>query len=181
MQKIGKTNRNSSGILSVAVAILLCTTLLTGHVISGTMAKYVTQGTADSGSARVASFSVAATGDNDSLSLSVGGTVTYTITLNNQSEVAVKPIVSVTFTSDISNYLVVKLKNRNASSVSVSYDKTTLTWSDVSEMYPGDTEIQLPLTITTDAALPGQLSDVSSDSYTGSFPFDTQVTFVQID
>lgn len=179
MQKIGKTNRNGSGILSVAVAILLCTTLLTGHVISGTMAKYVTQGTADSGSARVASFSVAATGDNDSLSLSVGGTVTYTITLNNQSEVAVKPIVSVTFTSDISNYLVVKLNNHEASFE--SDEGKTLTWSDVSEMYPGDTEIQLPLTITTDAALPGQLSDVSSDSYTGSFPFDTQVTFVQID
>ncbi len=179
MQKIGKTNRNSSGILSVAVAILLCTTLLTGHVISGTMAKYVTQGTADSGSARVASFSVAATGDNDSLSLSVGGTVTYTITLKNQSEVAVKPIVSVTFTSDISNYLVVKLNNHEASFE--SDEGKTLTWSDVSEMYPGDTEIQLPLTITTDAALPGQLSDVSSDSYTGSFPFDTQVTFVQID
>ena len=179
MQKIGKTNRNSSGILSVAVAILLCTTLLTGHVISGTMAKYVTQGTADSGSARVASFSVAATGDNDSLSLSVGGTVTYTITLKNQSEVAVKPIVSVTFTSDISNYLVVKLNNHEASSVSA--DGKTLTWSDVSEMNPGETGTQLPLTITTDAALPGQLSDVSSDSYTGSFPFDTQVTFVQID
>lgn len=179
MQKIGKTNRNSSGILSVAVAILLCTTLLTGHVISGTMAKYVTQGTADSGSARVASFSVAATGDNDSLSLSVGGTVTYTITLNNQSEVAVKPIVSVTFTSDISNYLVVKLNNHEASSVSA--DGKTLTWSDVSEMNPGETGTQLPLTITTDAALPGQLSGVNSDSYTGSFPFDTQVTFVQID
>ena len=179
MQKIGKTNRNSSGILSVAVAILLCTTLLTGHVISGTMAKYVTQGTADSGSARVASFSVAATGDNASLSLSVGGTVTYTITLNNQSEVAVKPIVSVTFTGDISNYLVVKLNNHEASSVSA--DGKTLTWSDVSEMNPGETGTQLPLTITTDAALPGQLSDVSSDSYTGSFPFDTQVTFVQID
>ena len=179
MQKIGKTNRNGSGILSVAVAILLCTTLLTGHVISGTMAKYVTQGTADSGSARVASFSVAATGDNDSLSLSVGGTVTYTITLKNQSEVAVKPIVSVTFTSDISNYLVVKLNNHEASSVSA--DGKTLTWSDVSEMYPGDTEIQLPLTITTDAALPGQLYGVNGDSYTGSFPFDTQVTFVQID
>ena len=179
MQKIGKTNRNGSGILSVAVAILLCTTLLTGHVISGTMAKYVTQGTADSGSARVASFSVAATGDNDSLSLSVGGTVTYTITLNNQSEVAVKPIVSVTFTGDISNYLVVKLNNHEASSVSA--DGKTLTWSDVSEMNPGETGTQLPLTITTDAALPGQLSDVSSDSYTGSFLFDTQVTFVQID
>ena len=179
MQKIGKTNRNSSGILSVAVAILLCTTLLTGHVISGTMAKYVTQGTADSGSARVASFSVAATGDNDSLSLSVGGTVTYTITLKNQSEVAVKPIVSVTFTSDISNYLVVKLNNHEASSVSA--DGKTLTWSDVSEMNPGETGTQLPLTITTDAALPGQLSGVNSDSYTGSSPFDTQVTFVQID
>ena len=179
MQKIGKTNRNSSGILSVAVAILLCTTLLTGHVISGTMAKYVTQGTADSGSARVASFSVAATGDNDSLSLSVGGTVTYTITLKNQSEVAVKPIVSVTFTSDISNYLVVKLNNHEASFE--SDEGKTLTWSDVSEMYPGDTEIQLPLTITTDAALPGQLYGVNGDSYTGSFPFDTQVTFVQID
>ncbi len=179
MQKIGKTNRNGSGILSVAVAILLCTTLLTGHVISGTMAKYVTQGTADSGSARVASFSVAATGDNASLSLSVGGTVTYTITLNNQSEVAVKPIVSVTFTSDISNYLVVKLNNHEASSVSA--DGKTLTWSDVSEMNPGETGTQLPLTITTDAALPGQLSGVNSDSYTGSFPFDTQVTFVQID
>ena len=179
MQKIGKTNRNSSGILSVAVAILLCTTLLTGHVISGTMAKYVTQGTADSGSARVASFSVAATGDNASLSLSVGGTVTYTITLNNQSEVAVKPIVSVTFTGDISNYLVVKLNNHEASSVSA--DGKTLTWSDVSEMNPGETGTQLPLTITTDAALPGQLSGVNSDSYTGSFPFDTQVTFVQID
>ena len=179
MQKIGKTNRNSSGILSVAVAILLCTTLLTGHVISGTMAKYVTQGTADSGSARVASFSVAATGDNAPLSLSVGETVTYTITLNNQSEVAVKPIVSVTFTSDISNYLVVKLNNHEASSVSA--DGKTLTWSDVSEMNPGETGTQLPLTITTDAALPGQLSGVNSDSYTGSFPFDTQVTFVQID
>ena len=179
MQKIGKTNRNGSGILSVAVAILLCTTLLTGHVISGTMAKYVTQGTADSGSARVASFSVAATGDNASLSLSVGGTVTYTITLNNQSEVAVKPIVSVTFTSDISNYLVVKLNNHEASSVSA--DGKTLTCSDVSEMNPGETGTQLPLTITTDAALPGQLSGVNSDSYTGSFPFDTQVTFVQID
>ena len=179
MQKIGKTNRNGSGILSVAVAILLCTTLLTGHVISGTMAKYVTQGTADSGSARVASFSVAATGDNASLSLSVGGTVTYTITLNNQSEVAVKPIVSVTFTGDISNYLVVKLNNHEASSVSA--DGKTLTWSDVSEMNPGETGTQLPLTITTDAALPGQLSGVNSDSYTGSFPFDTQVTFVQID
>lgn len=179
MQKIGKTNRNSSGILSVAVAILLCTTLLTGHVISGTMAKYVTQGTADSGSARVASFSVAATGDNAPLSLSVGETVTYTITLNNQSEVAVKPIVSVTFTSDIRRYLDVKLNNHEASFE--SDEGKTLTWSDVSEMYPGDTEIQLPLTITTDAALPGQLSDVSSDSYTGSFPFDTQVTFVQID
>ena len=172
------TNTKRSGILTIAVAVMLCATLITGHVVSGTFAKYVSKGQPASDRARVASFSVAANGDDSELSLDYGGTATYTITLNNASEVAVNSTVSITFSSDVRNYIKASI---NGSPGALSADGKTFTWENIVSLKPAQNGVTLTLTLTTVAALPSQLSEVSSDSYSGSFPFEASVDFVQID
>ena len=172
------TNTKRSGILTIAVAVMLCATLITGHVVSGTFAKYVSKGQPASDRARVASFSVAANGDTDSLSLNFGGTAEYIITLNNESEVAVYSTVSITFSSDVRNYITASI---NGSPGALSADGKTFTWENICSLEPAQTGVTLTLTLTTVEALPSQLSEVSSDSYSGSFPFEASVDFVQID
>ena len=172
------TNTKRSGILTIAVAVMLCATLITGHVVSGTFAKYVSKGQPASDRARVASFSVAANGDTDSLSLNFGGTAEYIITLNNESEVAVYSTVSITFLSDVSNYLAASINDNTAAP---SDGGKTFTWENICSLEPAQTGVTLTLTLTTVEALPSQLSEVSSDSYSGSFRFEASVEFVQID
>ena len=172
------TNTKRSGILTIAVAVMLCATLITGHVVSGTFAKYVSKGQPASDRARVASFSVAANGDDSELSLDYGGTATYTITLNNASEVAVDSTVSITFSNDVSNYMNASI---NGTSGVLSADGKTFTWENICSLEPAQTGVTLTLTLTTVEALPSQLSEVSSESYSGSFPFEASVEFVQID
>ena len=178
MQVNKKTNTRRSGILMVAVAVMLCATLITGHVISGTFAKYVSNAQLASDDVRVASFTVEANGDTDSLSLNYGRTATYTITLNNASEVAVNSTVSIAFSSDVRNYITASI---NGSPGALSADGKTFTWENICSLEPAQTGVTLTLTLTTVEALPSQLSEVSSDSYSGSFPFEASVDFVQID
>ena len=182
MQVNKKTNTKRSGILMVAVAVMLCATLITGHVISGTFAKYVSKGQPASDRARVASFSVAANGDDSELSLDYGGTATYTITLKNASEVALNSTVSITFLSNVRYYMDASINDSVTDTPGeLSADGKTFTWENICSLEPAQTEVTLTLTLTTVEALPSQLSGVSSESYSGSFPFEASVDFVQID
>ena len=183
MQNNRKKNSKRYDALTVVAAVMLFATLITGRAVSGTMAKYVSsKPTGDK--ARVASFSVAASddGSTSSLSLKHGETKTYTITLDNNSEVSVSGKVSIDFGSSVfgsrvSDYLVVKLDGEDPTEVSGG----KITWENASSLTPGQTGEELTLTVTTASALPAQLSGATDKSYSVSFPFTATVTFVQID
>lgn len=88
----GKPNRKVN-IPMCAALILLCLVLVSSHLTSGLYARYTSSSTG-SDSARVAKFEVETSGANENISVtadtdsSQNGT-TYTITIENKSEVAV--------------------------------------------------------------------------------------------
>lgn len=161
-------------------AVMLLATFLSCHVISGTMAKYVTQASTGD-SARVASFSVAAAGnDATALSLKYGGSADYILNVNNNSEVAVSYEVTVAFDGDVSNKLSVAL---NGNTVNGVYDSTnqkteyTFTNSAFKLSAGGSAAHTIRLT-GQDGFLPDANNIV--DSQSGHFDFETQVLFEQI-
>ena len=76
------------------------------------------------------------------------------------------------------NYITASI---NGSPGALSADGKTFTWENICSLEPAQTGVTLTLTLTTVEALPSQLSEVSSDSYSGSFSFEASVDFVQID
>ena len=84
-------------------AALICLVLISTHMMSGLYAKYTSRGTG-SDSARVAAFDVNVTGTPDAVAVSCTesgiANGTYTLTVENQSEVAVRYTLMVTVTGD---------------------------------------------------------------------------------
>ena len=116
MQEKKSPNRLFSAVVCRASAVMLLVTLISCHVISGTVAKYTTGSSAGSDTARAATFSVEAVGDNNnvsSMSLEYGNSnasKNYKLTVTNNSEVAVKYTVSITFASNVTGKLKATLK-----------------------------------------------------------------------
>lgn len=163
-------------------AVLLLMTLISCHIISGTLARYVTA-KSSSDFARVASFSVSADDGDSNLSVSYPAAASYTVKVKNESEVAVSYTVKIVFDGDVSSKLSLKLENVTRSG-SYSGGKTTYTWSgDSFRLCPNnaDGEQSLSLSVSPQTSvLPGADNKVELGSYSQSFSFDVQVTFEQI-
>jgi len=177
MQEKNSSKRILSAVMCRLSAVMLLLTLVSFHVISGTVAKYVTGSGTVSDNAQVASFSVEALGDDgnvSSLSLEYGSanaSKSYKITITNNSEVAVRYTVSITFTSDVSGMLTAKIGD-----VTGSYSGNTFTWS-AGELDIGENK-ELILTLTAgDGIIPGEDETTAHEEYT----FNTRVKFEQID
>lgn len=178
-----KSSRNKAGTqLSRIVAVMLMATFLSCHVISGTIAKYVSSGNGAADAARVASFSVEALGDDendDTLSLRYGTdqkSKNYKINVSNHSEVAVIYTIVITFQSDVDEMLTAVI-----GSTAGVYDSTahTFTWTNIGSLDIGGNADHI-LTITAvGAQLPTESDGTASK--TTSYGFETKVLFEQID
>jgi len=104
-----KKNRRINIPMRIA-SILLCLVLFSVYMTSGMLAKYTTGGSGrDQG--RVAKFSVSAAADNANYVFTQGEETpvkSYTVTVNNPSEVAVRYTVQLQFDEAVPDYLVIK-------------------------------------------------------------------------
>ena len=106
-----KKNRRINIPMRIA-SILLCLVLFSVYMTSGMLAKYTTGGSGkDQG--RVAKFSVSAAADNANYEFKQSDKETeqvksYTVTVNNPSEVAVRYTVQLQFDEAVPDYLVIK-------------------------------------------------------------------------
>ncbi len=94
MEKRRHANVN---VLMCAVAVLLCATLYTTHLVGGLYARYTTSGSS-SDSARVAAFNIEQEGtlfETVQAPIAPGKTEYATLTINNKSEVAVQCDVAI--------------------------------------------------------------------------------------
>lgn len=96
-----KENKKPSGNLGSMMMriamVCLCLVLLSFHLMGGLLAKYTSSGN-DDDSARVAKFHLVVDGDPDAVTVTAGtsnNSDTYTITVNNDSEVAVEYTITV--------------------------------------------------------------------------------------
>lgn len=100
---MGKGRRGQVNIPLCAAAVLLCLTLLSTHLVGGLYARYTTTASGSDG-ARVAKFSITETKNGalfteDFTVSTVPGETAYTVSVENNSEVAVAYTVSVTNTT----------------------------------------------------------------------------------
>ncbi len=184
MQEKKTSNRAmSSGLCRICAAMLMLT-LISCHVISGTMAKYVSSsGQQNSDDARVASFSVNASGNSsDALSMIYGESADYTLNIKNDSEVAVRYQVIISFADDVSDKLAVALGTATPQNgvYNSSENKTVFTFTDSGFCLNVGEEVSKNLVITAKASfLPDENTKV--ESLSENYGFDTQVLFEQID
>lgn len=92
-----KSDIRANTALRLAVVLFLLT-LVSAHILSGLLAKYCTSDN-NVNTARVASFSVSASGQPEGVEMSAqkSGDNTYSITLTNNSEVAVSCAMEIKF------------------------------------------------------------------------------------
>ena len=188
MQEKKAVIKTSNSVAFHIFAVMLFATFISCHVISGTLAKYVAAGTAGLDSARVASFSVSAAGNNGGeLSLKYGGSADYILAVTNGSEVSVKYEVIISFTGDVHDKLAVALNRQASSGATLKtgvYDstgnKTVFTFTDSAYQLNAGGSESYTISIT---GLSGFLPGADFDSHTKetSFGFSTKVLFEQID
>lgn len=150
-------------------AVLMCLVLLSLHLMSGLYAKYSSSGNSDD-SARVAKFQVNVTGTPNAVSIDskANNNGTYTITVTNESEVAVSyEILPVTPTSKNSGY------NYDLGAITASFDSNSGT------LAPGATSAAHTLTFTVDWAKFTQ--NVSGKDVTANLSFTVTVHVDQVD
>ena len=162
-----------------AAAVLLCLTLVSIHLTSGLYARYTASATG-SDSARVAKFDVAV-----SIAPADGGVTlsndiksgSYTIIIENKSEVAIEYSLALSF-ADRPDGLGAKLGETEglASDKAISFD-------DKFTLAPGAEPAEHALTLSM---ADGQWSDITEDmsgisGTTASMPFTVEVAAVQID
>ena len=175
-----KRNRLSSGgFMLRAAAVIFCLVLVSTYMMSGLYARYISSGRGDD-TARVAKFDVKAQGGSDvtiSVSDTEADTGAYTLTVTNDSEVAVRYDIVITLNQALPNYLAVSL---NDTAPSVSDDKKTLTFSTVGKLAANGAtaEHTLSFKVTDVAAF---TANASAGSYSETLAFTAQIRFVQID
>lgn len=158
----GKTNRKVNIPMCVAL-VLLCLVLVSAHLTSGLFARYTSSSTG-SDSARVAKFEVVTTGSTSGISVKTGtsdpDTTSYTITIENKSEVAV-------------SYQLTPVLDDSPAGVSAALDSNT------GELAAGAAPVTHTLTLSVDwaAFTQGQTgANVSKD-----ISFTVNIHFEQID
>lgn len=159
-----RKNPSRVNIPMCAAGVLLCLTLFSVHLTSGLYAKYTATATG-SDSARVAKFEVDVSGQNladITCTQSDTDSSTYTITINNKSEVAVEYTLSVVY------------NNTAPDGVSADFDGD----SDSGQLAVG-ASAQRELTFTVDWA--EFTADNTGDSATETLNFTVNVHIEQID
>jgi len=162
-----------------AAAVLLCLTLVSIHLTSGLYARYTASATG-SDSARVAKFDVAvsiAPADGGVTLSNENKSGSYTIIIENKSEVAIEYSLALSF-ADRPDGLGAKLGEANGVA-----DNKTISFSDKFTLAPGTSSAGHILTLTMAA---GQWGDITKDmsgisGTTASMPFTVEVAAVQID
>lgn len=168
-----KRKNGGSGILRVA-AVLLCLVLVTSHFSFGMLARYVTRANGQD-SARIAALRVSAVTE-EKKDAATAFTRTYEVTLNNESDVAVRYEASPLLT----------LTNGDMSNASVSGDEKHPVKDGIfsGNLLPHTTEtVTLTLDLTkvemgTDAFDTFKNEDIS---FIAELSFTVTVTFTQID
>lgn len=120
------------------VAVLICFLLVSFHLMTGLYAKYSSTATG-SDSARVAKFQVVVTGDAANISVACtqmpGDEAVYAITVENDSEVAVKYDVIVTLFTAIPG---VSLTLDGETGTQIGSDPTQLKFENLGQFTPND-------------------------------------------
>ena len=188
------------GLFLKIAGVLLVLSLVSVHFTTGLYARYTTRAQG-SDKARVAEFSVALTDVEGPKKLGSDLTGTYTFTVKNNSEVAVQ------FAADLSVKDGVKILPPAADAgtatevkddaqpqpltLTVVGSKLTINYQKPTQLAPGaSTEVTVTLAFDADTFIKyagGVIDDKSGtflntdmSSLTGSFPFEVNVTFVQI-
>ena len=105
----GRTPVSSGSLMLKAAAVLLCLVMFSTHLMGGLYARYTATGTGKD-SARVAAFNVDVSGAPDDVKVTTAdNNGVYTLTIENDSEVAVAYSMKVTAPTDLGFAVDVKL------------------------------------------------------------------------
>lgn len=159
-----------------AACVLLCLTLFSMHLTGGLYAKYTAKGNGED-DARVAKFDVRVTKSADAMiniSTSAKDGI-YSFVVTNESEVAVKYDLTLTFEEDVHKFLKVTL-GENTKEIS----GRTVTFTDVESLAPSKTGATQNLTFTVydDSSF---ASKADGGNYSEDFAFTAVVNCEQID
>ena len=159
-------------------AVLFCLVLISTAMMSGLYARYVSRGIGND-SARVAAFAVGADLSPEDVTVDLSQNVsngTYTLTTENNSEVAVRYDVIVT--ADLPNGIDLTIDGKAPTS-SVG---NTYTFSNLGEFPSSNgTPVQDSHTLEFEVDVTDFTSAATGESYTQTISFDIKVRFVQID
>lgn len=158
-----KHKKASNGIFVDVAVLIVCLAIATSCLASGMFAKFVSK-SAGADLARVASFNVNATMNDD------GGedtlTRSYKINLTNRSETAVRYTVTLTFETDVSEIVIAKL---NGIEVEPGPDGTTFVWENAGIVPANTASAEVPLVLIIDDPTAG-----------GTYDFNVSVSFEQV-
>ena len=164
--------------------VLLCLTLITTHMTGGLFARYTTTAQA-SDSARVAKFSIlGGKSDDVTITCGQGDEGSYTITVDNQSEVAVTYGISIQFDEAFdSDKLGVTLKQgENVEQGTLSDDKKTMEYGTLGSLAPGGQQAYtLTFTVKEWAYVTVDATDPTMESVSKTLSFTVNIHAEQID
>lgn len=159
-----KHKKASKGIFVDVAVLIVCLAIATSCLASGMFAKFVSKSNGND-LARVASFNVNATMNEDSAGEETS-TRSYTINMSNKSESAVRYTVKLTFRDSVKDVVSAKLGDK---SVNVSSDGTTFVWENAGTIPANTPSVSVPLVLEIAASASG-----------GEYDFDVSVSFEQV-
>ena len=155
--------------------VLFCLVIISTYMMSGMYARYRAADDATD-QARVATFSVDADwGDDFTIDATKTAEGTYTISLTNHSEVAVRCDLVLTLDENVLNALDIALDGNAGTRVG-----NTVTFQNIHSFDPDDTSSSHTLEFTV-SDLGFFMQDATEQAYSKSFSFDAKVTCTQID
>lgn len=170
--------KSRSGTVMLAVALsLLCFVLISTYMMSGLYARYTSSGSGDD-TARVAKFDVSYAWEGE-VDIKVQNSLegSYTFSVTNNSEVAVRYSLYLNFDTAFPEYLTVKVDDTDGT---FSADRKTVTFENVGDIAvaaSGKTHV-LKFTVSN---VNDFTSAADGKSYSQSFEFDAILDCVQID
>lgn len=166
-----KSDIRANTALRLAVVLFLLT-LISAHILSGLLAKYCTSDN-DVNTARVASFSVSASGQPEGVEMSAqrNGDNTYSITLTNNSEVAVSCAMEIKFNKPLPKGVSVKI---DSIAPSEPFKDNTLKFDRICELNIGGT-------YTAELVFDVDWNAYAEENKTYIADFSAVISFVQID
>ena len=197
------------GLFLQIAGVLLCLCMISAHFTTGLYAKY-TNRAQGSDAARAAKFKVSITDVTGPENLNEDLSGVYTLTVHNESEVAVKFKLDLIFGQEGLKILAPAADDGSAKLVKDGSNAETLILTQASEtnvlsaeyqkatMLAAGDSVELTINVKFDANslianftnLPagatlddksGTFDNTDMSSLTGSFPFDVNATFIQID